>query len=111
MKVADILDTARDAITVQRVYAPPYERDGLTVIPAAVVRGGAGGGTGDDDEGGEGEGGGLALNGRPSGAYVIKDGEVRWVPAFDVTRMVSLLGLVLVVWLLRRPRRVRVTEG
>jgi len=111
MKVADILDTARDAITVQRVYAPPYERDGLTVIPAAVVRGGAGGGTGHDEKGGEGEGGGLALNGRPAGAYVIKDGEVRWVPAFDVTRIVSTLGLVLVVWLLRRPRRVRVTEG
>jgi hypothetical protein len=42
---------------------------------------------------------------------VIKDGEVRWVPAFDVVRIVSTLGLVLVVWLLRRPRRVRVTEG
>lgn len=111
MKLAEILDTARDAITVQRVYATPYERDGLTVIPAAVVRGGAGGGTGHDEKGAEGEGGGFGANGRPAGAYVIRDGQVSWKPALDVTRLVSTVGLVLVVWLLRRPRPVRVTEA
>ena len=51
MKVTEILSAAKDAITVKRVYAEPYEKDGLTVIAAAVVSGGAGGGTGHDDKG------------------------------------------------------------
>ena len=41
MKVDELMSTAKDAITVKRVYAEPYERDGLTIIPAAVVGGGA----------------------------------------------------------------------
>jgi uncharacterized spore protein YtfJ len=45
MKVGEVLSSARDTFTVKRVYGEPYEKDGLTVIPAAVVRGGAGGGT------------------------------------------------------------------
>ena len=44
MKVTEVLSTAKDAITVKRVFGEPYEKDGLTVIPAAVVGGGAGGG-------------------------------------------------------------------
>ena len=39
MKVDELMSTAKDAITVKRVYAEPYERDGLTIIPAAVVGG------------------------------------------------------------------------
>ncbi|HZW43018.1 MAG TPA: hypothetical protein VFF32_01320 [Dermatophilaceae bacterium] len=42
MKVSEVLNTARDTITVKRVYAEPYEQDGVTIIPAAVVGGGAG---------------------------------------------------------------------
>ena len=42
MKVDEVLSSARDTFTVKRVYGEPYEKDGLTVIPAAVVRGGAG---------------------------------------------------------------------
>ena len=45
MKVTDVLSTARDAITVKRVFGDPYEQDGLTIIPAAVVGGGGGGDT------------------------------------------------------------------
>ena len=56
--------------SVKRVYGEPYEKDGLTVIPAAVVGGGAGGGAGHDDKGQEGEGGGFGVSGRPAGAYV-----------------------------------------
>lgn len=51
MKITDALNQARDAITVERVYGEPYEKNGLTVIPAALVSGGAGGGTGHDDKG------------------------------------------------------------
>ena len=49
MKLDDVLNSARDSFTVKRVYGEPYEKGGLTVIPAAAVRGGAGGGTGHDE--------------------------------------------------------------
>jgi uncharacterized spore protein YtfJ len=107
MKVTELLSTAKDAITVKRVYAEPYEKDGLTVIPAAVVSGGAGGGTGHDGKGQEGEGGGLGMSGRPAGAYVIKDGQVSWRPAVDPNRIISTFGLVLIAYLLSRPRMAR----
>ena len=83
MQVTDVLRTARDAITVTRVYAEPYEKDGVTVIPAAVLGGGAAGGGGRDEKGQEGEGGGFGVTGRPVGAFVINDGQVSWRPAVD----------------------------
>jgi uncharacterized spore protein YtfJ len=107
MKVSEVFTNAKDAITVKRVYAEPYEKDGLTVIPAAVVGGGAGGGSGHDEKGQEGEGGGFGVSGRPAGAYVIKDGQVTWRPAVDPNRIVSALAMVLVAYLLSRPRMVR----
>jgi uncharacterized spore protein YtfJ len=45
MNVQQLLETARDGLTVTRVFAEPYERDGVTVIPAAALRGGVGGGS------------------------------------------------------------------
>ena len=42
MNVDELLQGARDAISVKRVYGEPIERDGLTVIPVAAVRGGGG---------------------------------------------------------------------
>jgi len=107
MKVSELFTSAKDAITVKRVYAEPYEKDGLTVIPAAVVGGGAGGGSGHDEKGQEGEGGGFGVSGRPAGAYVIKDGQVSWRPAVDPNRIVSAVAMVLVAYLLSRPRMVR----
>ena len=38
MDVQELLAEARDAMTARRVYGEPYERDGMTVIPAAVIR-------------------------------------------------------------------------
>jgi hypothetical protein len=107
MKVTEILSTAKDTITVKRVYAEPYEKDGLTVIPAAVVGGGAGGGSGQDDKGQEGGGGGFGMNARPAGAFVIKDGHVDWRPAIDPNRIVTMVGLVVIAYLLSRPRLAR----
>ena len=107
MELDKVLDSARDAITVKRVYAEPYEKDGITVIPAAAVRGGAGGGTGHDQKGQEGQGGGFGVAGKPAGAYVIKDGRVTWRPAVDPNRVIMTLGLVAVAYLLRRPRKIR----
>jgi uncharacterized spore protein YtfJ len=84
--VHDMLKGARDAIAVKRVFGKPVERDGVTVIPAAAVRGGGGGG-GDAEGAG---GGGFGLQARPVGAYEIRNGQVRWVPATDPAR--ALLG-------------------
>ena len=107
MNITEVFSTVKDTVTVKRVFAEPYEKDGVTVIPAALVSGGGGGGTGHDEKGGEGEGGGVGVKGRPAGAYVIKGGEVAWRPAVDPNRMVTVVGLVLVAYLLTRPRMVR----
>ena len=104
MQVQDVIGQARDALTVKRVFGEPYEKDGVTFIPAATVGGGGGGGSGHDKEGQEGEGGGFGLQGRPSGAYVIRDGEVSWRPAIDVNRIAPILGAVLIAWFLTRAR-------
>jgi uncharacterized spore protein YtfJ len=110
MDVQELIAEARDAMTVRRVYGDPYERGGVTVIPAAVVRGGSGGGSGRSDEG-EG-GGGFGLAARPVGAWVITDEGVTWKPSPDVNRIVlggQLIGLAFVVFLgrvlLARARR------
>lgn len=103
MKVDELLARAQDAVSPSKVFSPPYERDGVTVITAATVGGGGGGGSGQDPDGGSvGEGGGFGIGGRPSGAYVIKDGEVTWMPAVDPNRIVVAATTVAVVYLVTR---------
>lgn len=102
MDLDTLLQGHRDAITVRRIYGDPVERDGVTIVPAAAVFGGTGGG-GDEDGNG---GGGFGLIGRPTGAWVIRDGEVTWKPAIDVTRLAAIVGLVFVA-ALRTRRRAR----
>ncbi len=104
MNVTEALGMARDAITVERVFAEPYEKDGLTIIAAATVIGGAGGGSGTDPKGQQGEGAGFGARARPVGVYVIKDGQVNWRPAIDLNRVFTMVGLIAVAYLLRRPR-------
>jgi uncharacterized spore protein YtfJ len=104
MKVDEVLGKTRDAVTVKRVFGDPYEKDGVTVIPAAAVKGGAGGGSGHDEKGQEGEGGGFGVTGRPAGAYVVKDGQVKWLPAVDPNRLFLTIGAIVIAYLLTRPR-------
>lgn len=104
MTIDSMVTSARDAMTVRRVFGEPYVQDGVTVIAAARMSGGAGGGGGHDKGGQEGEGGGFGLTARPAGVYVIKDGQVRWLPALDANRVVSVLGVVATVFLLARVR-------
>ncbi len=111
MKPSDLLSAAKDTITVKRVFGDPYEKDGVTVIPAAAVVGGAGGGEGTDPQGQQGEGGGFGTSARPVGVYLLKDGNVTWRPAVDVNRTITVLGLIIVVLLLRRPRKRRRTTA
>jgi len=82
--VDELLEGARDAMNVRRVFGESYEENGVTVIPVATVGGGGGGG-GDSENNG---GGGFGLQVRPVGAYVISDGDVRWQPAVDPNRIV-----------------------
>jgi len=105
--IDELLRGAQDAIAAKRVYGEPVERDGLTVIPAAAVRGGGAGGGADTNNGGA----GFGVMARPIGAYVIGPGEkVEWKPAVDVQRLMAgwqvVAGLtVLAVRSLARSRR------
>lgn len=99
----DVWGMVRDAVSSARVFADPVERDGATVIGAARVRGGGGG----DLPGDGSSAGGLGLIAAPVGAYVIKDGKVRWVPAVDVNRVLVLVALLVLVIVVRRARRRR----
>jgi uncharacterized spore protein YtfJ len=87
--VRQTIEQARDAMSVKRVFGDPYEKNGVTVIPAARVQGGAGGGGGEGPEGqGGGSGVGFGVNARPAGAFVIRGEEVDWRPAVDVNRVI-----------------------
>ncbi|MGH2812730.1 MAG: spore germination protein GerW family protein [Actinomycetota bacterium] len=96
MNIQEVITKAQDALTVKKVFGEPFEKDGVTVIPAAQLRGGAGGGSGSSGSGEEGGGGGFGIMARPAGAFVIKGQEVRWQPAIDVNRAL-MLGLVAIL--------------
>ena len=101
MEVQEVIAQARDTLTVKRVFGEPYEQHGVTVIPAARVRGGAGGGGGEDATGkGKGSGSGFGMTAHPVGAFMLRDGELRWRPAVDVNRIILGGQVVAVVALL-----------
>ena len=95
MDVQSALSEAGGAMTAKRVYAEPYVHDGLTIIPAAAVRGGGGGG-GDESSGGA----GFGLYATPKGAWVVEGDKVTWKPAVDVNRIILGAQVVAVVALL-----------
>ena len=82
-------DRAREVLA----FDQPVERDGATVIPAAAVR--AHSATRADGAGPDGRGFDAAMTGgRPMGAFVVRDGRVRWHPVLDVTRVLTTAELV-----------------
>jgi uncharacterized spore protein YtfJ len=127
MDVENLLAKAGDNLSVRRAFGTAYEKNGVLIIPVALVAGGGGGGSAgprhgdqaaDPDplyEGGPavhdavpqdsartdagGGFGGLVL---PAGAYIVKGDQVRWVPAVDVTIVVlaslSLVGILARAW-------------
>jgi uncharacterized spore protein YtfJ len=125
MDVENLLAKAGDNLSVRRAFGTAYEKDGMLIIPVALVAGGGGGGTGRPRPGDPAAGreslpegrpaghdappqgsgpmdagggfGGLVL---PAGAYVVKGDEVRWVPAVDVT--IVVLASLSLVWVLAR---------
>src|SRR5262249_29415866 len=108
MDVENLLAKASDDLSVRRAFGAAYEKDGMLIIPVALVVGGGGGGpararranpaagpdtlaapdatpqeSGPADAGGG--FGGLVL---PAGAYVVRGDQVRWVPAVNPTLVV-----------------------
>lgn len=110
MDINQVIQQAQDAITVKRIFGEPYERDGITLIPAAKV-GGAGGGGGGDGPEGSGSGGGYGLGGAPAGAYVITNGTVRWQPALDLNRVIFGAQVLVLVGLLTLRTAIRARAG
>ena len=86
--VADLAERLRE----HQVFGPIVERDGVTLVPVAEVRGGGGiGGRGQADAGGN---GGFGLIAKPVGAWVIDNGHVTWQPAVNVNRAILTGGAV-----------------
>jgi uncharacterized spore protein YtfJ len=111
MDVENLLAKASESLSVRRAFGTAYEKDGMLIIPVALVAGGGGGGTGtarsrrdasaaSQDPGSMDAGGGFGGLVLPSGAYVVKGDQVRWVPAVDVT-IVVVASLTLVRGLAR----------
>jgi uncharacterized spore protein YtfJ len=131
MDVENLLAKASDHLSVRRAFGDAYERDGMLIIPVALVAGGGGGGTSQprnralaarpdaltapdatpqesvrtDSGGGF---GGVVL---AAGAYVVKGDQVRWVPAVDPTVVVlaslSVVRMLTRAWVRRSRNRGR----
>lgn len=109
MTTNDILDRTAKAMAATTVFGPASEHNGVTVIPAAAVRGGGGGGggtrIGDNNHGNDhsnddsGEGGGFGFTARPVGAIVINGDKVTWkAPPLDLTRIIIAGNIVAVAY-------------
>ena len=133
MDVWNLVAKASDNLSVRRAFGTAYEKDGMLIIPVALVAGGGGGGTarsrrGDSaarpgsppeadpaapdaasrESGPMDTGGGFGGLVLPSGAYVVKGDQVRWVHAVDGTLVVlaslSLVRMLARAWTRRRRR-------
>jgi uncharacterized spore protein YtfJ len=127
----ELLERIAENLSVRRSFGAAYEREGLLIIPVALVVGGGGGGEGPitppvtgqtgaietaepakgdpppDGQPPTGTGGGFGGLVLPMGVYVVKGDQVRWVPAFDAT-LIALASLSVVrvfVSLLKNGRR------
>ena len=125
MDVENLLARTSENLSVRRAFGAAYEKDGMLIIPVALVAGGGGGGTSThptgppeagsaeqdaapQDSGRADAGGGFGGVVLPSGAYVVKGDQVRWVPAVDTTILVlatlSLVRVLARAWSRRRGR-------
>lgn len=109
MTVEEFVEQARESLGSKRVFGEPYEKNGVTVIPAARVMGGAAGGDSAEKSGepgsiegvkGTGQGIGYGMIGSPAGAFVIKGNDVSWMPAIDVNRMMFGFQIMFIVFFL-----------
>lgn len=92
--IKDMMQAWQDTYTVRRVFGEAIEKDGVVVIPVAMVAGGGGGGVADEANDAESSGGGFGGMARPAGAYVVKADGVEWKPALDIT-LLGMAGIAL----------------
>jgi uncharacterized spore protein YtfJ len=102
----DLIDLA-DRLREHQVFGTPVTQDGVTVVPVAEIRGG--GGIGGRTRPGAPGKAGFGLRARPVGAWVIKDGNVRWEPALDLNRVIIVGNVVAIVALVALRRLLRRT--
>lgn len=121
MDVQQLLSKVAENASVHRAFGPAYEAGGTLVIPVAWVVGGGGGGVDraadriditdaadTADTASPAAGGGFGQLVWPLGVYQVRDGQVRWVPAVDVTRLaLGAMALVRMVGARRCARRGR----
>lgn len=127
MDVQELIGKVGQNLSVSRAFGTAYEKDGTLVIPVAFVAGGGGGGEGtsgsstsdasDDVESeyddtpaegaSSGTGGGFGGVVMPAGVYVMKDEQVRWVPAVNANLViiVAFLTLRMIARARRKARR------
>ena len=98
MRVMEFVNETKAAMRVSQVFGEPYEKNGVTIIPAARISGGAGGGGDQQDP--QAGGAGFGVSSRPVGAFVIKGSEVSWQPAIDLNRVILMGQVVGIVALL-----------
>jgi len=125
--VQALLGKVGQNLSVSRAFGTAYEKDGSLVIPVAIVAGGGGGGEGtsgsptadapddvESEDGGtapeaesSGSGGGFGGVVMPAGVYVVKDEQVRWVPAVNANLVivVTFLTLRMIARARRKARR------
>jgi uncharacterized spore protein YtfJ len=127
MDVQELLGRVTKHLSVSRAFGTAYEKGETLVIPVALVAGGGGGGvgaygstspvaTGDQSDEvddivvgvgpSSGSGGGLGGVVMPVGVYVVKDEQVRWVPAVNAN-LVIVIAFMTVRMIARARRRSR----
>jgi hypothetical protein len=111
MDTQQALNAAEQALKTPHVFGEPVHVDGVTIIPAAAVRGG-GTSRGRDEQGRR----GFGHRARPAGAFIVRNGKLSWRPAIDVNRIIMggqlvalaavlSFGPLLRVWPGRKPSR------
>jgi uncharacterized spore protein YtfJ len=118
MKIQGLVDSFSKTLYAGRAFGEPIERDGVTIIPVALVAGGGGGGGGsgpvphaesskkNGSPMGSSSGGGFGGVSFPLGVYAVSGDKVRWVPALDATRVaIAALGIIKLALRLRAAGR------
>ena len=101
MDAQQLMERLSHVPAVGRSFGPAFERGEVLIIPVALVAGGGGFGESEDAPGRNphaappGIGGGMGGLSLPLGVYEVTAAGVRFVPAFDLTRIVTAtIGLV-----------------
>jgi uncharacterized spore protein YtfJ len=122
--IQELLGKVAQHLSVSRAFGTAYEKGGTLVIPVALVAGGGGGGESTSgspatDEPGvvshdqtssgvepSGSGGGFGGVVMPVGVYIVKDEQVRWLPAVNAN-LVIVVGFLTLRMIAKARRRAR----